>query len=492
MEGILRELEAAQDARQRLTVAEQALLLARADWADGPLLMRAFQGRLTEGERLWLTALSEPAKPGTPSPFSMPEAGGGDVAVPPKFPGPSAGGPPGDPRFLAYALLIHATLDRRARHYASATGRVQQSLTLFRSAGDQLGQARALHELAVLAHWQGLFKEAEPLFNRASQLAGAAQAAAEQTAVGGDLGRLYEDLGRDEDAAALYRNGHAVALRTGDRHGLAWALYNLACLAQKAKNFGEAERLYGECWPLLTELGLGHLQAAVWNQFGRMHQENRNEAQAETHYRSALAMFRQLGDNAAQAEVLYNLGALKRERNPAEALDLFRQSLATFGPAIDAFAAQVWFELGDLAQQQNQFDEAEQAYRRSYQLLEAGGFPPRDRPLAAQLLLCVGILEMRKRNLAEAVRLFKISVSQARELNAPAGEGRGWRWLAQALSGQPGQQYEAFACWMAAREVFGRAGLPEVEMVDRDLATFRGLVGAQPFAALQARWQAGD
>jgi predicted ATPase len=198
-----------------------------------------------------------------------------------------------DPILRARALRCYSGSCHISGHYERAQGAIEESLALFREAGDEQGVAVLLHRLGVTTMARGesgareLFEESLEIFRRTGSRRGEGEAIGSLGYLAheeGDLVRALDlfrqsaeivaplgftwwqanmlgaiaecalDLGRVAEAADSARGSLALATEIGDRQG---TVYGLALLARAAAESGDPARA-GRLWGALeTEEGLG-------------------------------------------------------------------------------------------------------------------------------------------------------------------------------------------------------------------------------------------
>lgn len=133
----------------------------------------------------------------------------------------------------------------------------------------------------------------------------------------------YRDL---EAAGRLARQAVAIAREYGDRRQLAWSLWALSATLWTGS---EAEAMTQEALALFREVddqaGLG----LVFNSIGERARLSGDDARARSAYEESLAIAERTGDSRRQYYVLFNLGFVaQHEGNHQEAVRVFRRSLA--------------------------------------------------------------------------------------------------------------------------------------------------------------------
>lgn len=155
----------------------------------------------------------------------------------------------------AHTLQTAAMLAYRQGKWPIALQELAESLTLYRSAGDQAGMARVFFDLGWIALDQAEWAEAI-LYNQQSLVL--AQAVGDQVVVYRsltNLGWAQLCLGCPEEAATLFKEAHKLAQQLGHTRGVAISLVNLGWIALYAGKMGEANQLVHEGLRLCHLLG---------------------------------------------------------------------------------------------------------------------------------------------------------------------------------------------------------------------------------------------
>ncbi|MDP9353459.1 MAG: tetratricopeptide repeat protein, partial [Chloroflexota bacterium] len=155
----------------------------------------------------------------------------------------------------ARALVVAGCMAFGQGHYEWSASRGEESLELFRSAGDKRGEGLALGLLGLVALHQrdyeratGSFKESLGVFRDLGDQWGTALLL-------GGLGLVSLYRGDYEQATALFEEGLALARNIGDRPSTYGALYNLALVSQVFCDHERAARLFREALELSLEVG---------------------------------------------------------------------------------------------------------------------------------------------------------------------------------------------------------------------------------------------
>ena len=134
-------------------------------------------------------------------------------------------------------------------------------------------------------------------------------------------------------------------------------------------------------------------------------------------FEEAAAAYAQAGDGAGRAEMLNNIGVIRRvQRDWAGAAAAFDEAETIFRQlGADNKLGQVLGNLGDLYAYQGDAEAAARSYSDGAELFAANG----DREKQAQLLRALSLLNLRRRRVVEAIYLMEQSLAVRPHLNLP-------------------------------------------------------------------------
>jgi predicted ATPase len=120
-----------------------------------------------------------------------------------------------------------------------------ESLKIFRRFGSVRGEAEVIGALGYLASEEGDFERAAELFAKSAEMVGAIGFTWWQVNMLSNLSECMLELGRIDEAAAPAREGLALARQIVDRSGTVYALALLAWIAAVSSDVVRAGRLWG-------------------------------------------------------------------------------------------------------------------------------------------------------------------------------------------------------------------------------------------------------
>jgi DNA-binding winged helix-turn-helix (wHTH) protein/TolB-like protein len=140
--------------------------------------------------------------------------------------------------------------------------------------------------------------------------------------------RLFNFLGRAQDAIALCRESRDIYAAAGDRQGEARALLVSADISSNSGDFPGAISFYQQAQVIFRKNGSEGGVASVLNNLGSLYEREGDLAASEKMYRQAQASFRLLDDNARLAVVTGNIAEERMEQGDLrQALQLHQEQL---------------------------------------------------------------------------------------------------------------------------------------------------------------------
>ncbi|HFD38890.1 MAG TPA: tetratricopeptide repeat protein [Anaerolineae bacterium] len=198
---------------------------------------------------------------------------------------------------------------------------LEQSLTLYRAAGDRWGQANALAALGSVAWNLGRFEEA---WQHHRQSLALRREIGDQRGIAQSLisvGETALNLGRLEEALPLVEQGASLRREIGDRRGIADGYRHLGVMHLALGRFEEAASLLDQSLAIYTDLGFRFGLEIAMRGEALLHRGRYADARRDG--RRALALCRETGHRRTGGYALFVLGAValaQEETQQAEAL----------------------------------------------------------------------------------------------------------------------------------------------------------------------------
>ena len=207
---------------------------------------------------------------GLPAAAHLGGLGSGSLADP-RHPHPAARGlsPPG--RYIhQLGILAHDRGD-----YDEAARQYQRSLDIKERLGDQAGMASSYHQLGILAQDRGDYDEAARQYQRSLDINERLGNQAGMAISYHQLGILAQDRGDYDEAARQYQRSLDINERLGDQAGMASSYHQLGILAQDRGDYDEAARQYQRSLDINERLGNQAGMATSYHQLGILAQAPR-------------------------------------------------------------------------------------------------------------------------------------------------------------------------------------------------------------------------
>jgi tetratricopeptide (TPR) repeat protein len=215
--------------------------------------------------------------------------------------------------------------------WADAVARHTAAIQAARHLGDRLGQANALHDLAVARRLTGDYL-------------GTVQAHEEALAIYRDLGNqlgqanVLRDLGvvrmtTSDYPAAVQAQEQALGIYRdlGERLGQANALIDLGVVRRLTGDYPAAAQALGQALGIYRDLGIRGSEAEALNETGTLYQVSGDLMQAERCHRQALELARAVASSSDEAHALAGLGRCALAVGHATQAEVFlRQALEIF------------------------------------------------------------------------------------------------------------------------------------------------------------------
>jgi DNA-binding SARP family transcriptional activator/tetratricopeptide (TPR) repeat protein len=204
----------------------------------------------------------------------------------------------------ATALIDLSFILCRTGQQAEAAKRIQEALTIARTAADTACEAAALNTMGIIQVWSDRYQEslashdqALALWRQLGDRHGEADALSHGVLPAERLGRHREALSRAELALATYRE-------LGDPHGETKALNNLGGLQQDAGCYDDALTSYERAMAKFVEIADRRGEAIALSNVGDIRRLSGHHEEALKDYRAALSIFRGIGDRGSEVETI--------------------------------------------------------------------------------------------------------------------------------------------------------------------------------------------
>ncbi len=241
----------------------------------------------------------------------------------------AARGSPAPPLVRAKALQGAGMLAWDQGSYARARELLEESLSVRREFGDNLGVARSLNALGLVALYRAEYEESTRLFEQSLDLNTELNDTWGRAMALGNLGLAAIFRGEFLKATALLEQSLALKRELGIEPSIAESLNNLGLAAMYVGDHDEAQRRHEESLSLKREHGNKEGIATSVHNLGLVALDRGDIIEAGALLRDALKRFRDLGDSQGVVEALEALACLAAAwRQPVRAARLWSAAVS--------------------------------------------------------------------------------------------------------------------------------------------------------------------
>jgi cellulose synthase operon protein C len=234
----------------------------------------------------------------------------------------------------------------------------EQGLETMRRAGDRVGEARTLSNLAEISRIESEPDQALALLEQVLAIWRELGDRAEEARTLYDYGNLLLVMRRHEKAGAPFEAALAIFRELGDDGRAALTLYNLGLLWSEKAELDKALDSFQQALAIYERLADRVQEATTLNVMGEILLENGRLAEAHDVYERSLAIWRALGDRRSEADTLIELaGVAEAAGKVDEARDFFERALVVIR-ALDIRERETWI-LGELARLDRKEEEGQ-------------------------------------------------------------------------------------------------------------------------------------
>lgn len=213
---------------------------------------------------------------------------------------------------LIEILCELVTLLRELKEEGRARSALQQAYEVASTLEEPEGGARAFYQLGLLYYLEGGWERALELYHRALALQ---KKAGDQIGIATSLGNIAEVLqgkGDFKKALETYEASLAVKLEVGDDPGLAVTWNNIGTVRGRMGDFPVAMEAFRKSLEIQEKLGDSPGKAVTLANIGGLHQRQGNWRDAREVLEQSLALFEMLHDAMGMATTLNTLGFVQR------------------------------------------------------------------------------------------------------------------------------------------------------------------------------------
>ncbi len=185
-----------------------------------------------------------------------------------------------------------------------------------------------------------------------------------------NLGTIAQRQRQWEQAERHFKQALQIDIEFNDRYSQARTYHHLGMVAQEQRQWEQAEAYYQQALQIYIEFNDRYEQAGTYHQLGTVAQAQRQWEQAEAYYQQALQIYIEFNDRYEQAGTYHQLGTVAQaQRQWEQAERHFKQALQIYIEFNDRYSqAGTYHQLGRVAQEQHQWEQAEAYYQQALQL----------------------------------------------------------------------------------------------------------------------------
>ncbi|MEV6847125.1 tetratricopeptide repeat protein [Actinoplanes sp. NPDC051411] len=233
----------------------------------------------------------------------------------------------GDERGAGATLANLGVVQERLGRYHDAIDHYQQSLVLRRKVGDEWGEGSTLSSLGLVYERLGKFS---PALDHHQQALALRRKTGDKRGEGATLtciGMVYERLGRYEEALDHHQQALVLMRAGADTQGEGAALGNLGNVYRNLGRYREACEHHEHSLATMRKVGDRNSESEVLNDLGETYLAMGSAARAVSHHEAALALAREVHVRPQEARAHNGIARARRETDPGDARDHWRQAL---------------------------------------------------------------------------------------------------------------------------------------------------------------------
>ncbi|MBL8210242.1 MAG: CHAT domain-containing protein [Bryobacterales bacterium] len=323
----------------------------------------------------------------------------------------------GDGAWQTYTVLIQSQVEQQRGKYREAMGLLEGVRTV-NPASEPYQQSVVWNGLATMHSSLGNYSMALEMYEKALEIRRAHPAdKANMATLLANIGLVRKNLGQLAKAAEAMDAALALQRQVGNPDRIARFMSNLSAVHMLGGDYQRSLELSTEVYRLYTGKATPSELGGAALQLGNVYHLLGQRTLALGYWQRAAELYRQAGYRPGLASTMYSIGqdAMKRGdyigavKAYEEGLNNLQQQTVRINLLVAMCGARV--ELRD-------FEEARKAAREAKQLAESAGY----RVGAASASACLGQLELRGGNKAEAKQRLEDAVRTYQDANTPEDE----------------------------------------------------------------------
>src|SRR5215510_6080544 len=237
----------------------------------------------------------------------------------------SVGDQSGEAETLTGAAQVLNYLGERQR----AIEYFQRAIALWKAVGDGKGQSKAISGIAEVYYALGAHRQALDYLNQALLLQRSLKDQVGEATTLKDIGVIYFALGDPQKALEYYQQALPMLRASSDRAGEASALNSIGAAFRVMGEPQQALAYFKQALSLQREIGDAREMAVTLTNIGALHYRLGDAQQALDYYDQALPLRRKVGAAAGEAITLTSIGAAHLSLgDPQRAVEYLKQALS--------------------------------------------------------------------------------------------------------------------------------------------------------------------
>ena len=296
----------------------------------------------------------------------------------------------------------------------------EQSLEIYQTLGDKLGEARALKEIGGVHFFFDEYEKAIENYNKALSVFKETEAKSDEAGTLNRLGGVYDHLEDPKRALESYERALSIYRSILSPAGEAVTLNNIGTVYSGLRENQKAIEFYQRSLELFRKTNDRVNEANTLHSLGSIYSLRGDKQTALDHFNSALTLFRAINDPSGEASVYSSIGGLYLDLDDIQrALDHHEKALKFYKSSGNRFAEAVSVrDIADIHQRLGEYQKALELYDRSLKYFRSVG----NRRQEASTLNLIAIVHGALGNRQLEIELYLQILPIQREINDRNGE----------------------------------------------------------------------
>lgn len=236
-------------------------------------------------------------------------------------------------------------------------------------------QGRGLYNLGVQSYLKGEYNSAKRYFEQSLEIRSAIDDKKGVAAIYGNLGLIYGAQGNQMKELEYQLKSITINEAIRDTDNLASNYSNIAGIYQNQQDSLKALDYYLKALDMYEAIGKQNQIGILYNNMGNMYRRSGNYTKALEYLNKSLDIRKQINDKLGTGITLLNMGSLYISKKDFEQAKKLTEESAQYFIAVsdNVSLANVYYNLGDIAEKQNKHTEAIENCKKALDLsMQAG------------------------------------------------------------------------------------------------------------------------